>query len=149
MNTIVDDVGSFPFPKNKNRENFNKAYILARNAIIEKKDFTKDPFIEENFSQIVLDAFRKKLSTGLDCVNFPQMYNGIKQIVSSNFDQHLFFDGKDEFYEISLVFNEMAEKLKKNEQKKMQAKIVTQCNQSQSETAMKPVHVINRMQEMS
>jgi NtrC-family two-component system sensor histidine kinase KinB len=48
---------------------------------------------------------------------FFQLYNGIKQIVSSNFDQHLFFEGKDEFYEISLVFNEMAEKLKKNEQK--------------------------------
>jgi len=48
---------------------------------------------------------------------FYQLYNGIKQIVSSNFDQRLFFDGKDEFYEISLVFNEMAEKLKKNEQK--------------------------------
>jgi two-component system, NtrC family, sensor histidine kinase KinB len=48
---------------------------------------------------------------------FYQLYNGIKQIVSSNFDQHLFFDGKDEFYEISLVFNEMAEKLKRNEQK--------------------------------
>ena len=48
---------------------------------------------------------------------FYQLYNGIKQIVSSNFDQHLFFEGKDEFYEISLVFNEMAEKLKKNEKK--------------------------------
>lgn len=48
---------------------------------------------------------------------FFQLYNGIKQIVSSNFDQHLFFDGKDEFYEISLVFNEMAEKLKENKQK--------------------------------
>jgi methyl-accepting chemotaxis protein len=48
---------------------------------------------------------------------FYQLFNGIKQIVSSNYDQHLYFDGKDEFYEISLVFNEMAEKLKKNEQK--------------------------------
>ena len=48
---------------------------------------------------------------------FFQLYNGIKEIVSSNFDQHLYFDGKDEFYEISLVFNEMAEKLKKNKQK--------------------------------
>lgn len=48
---------------------------------------------------------------------FYQLYNGIKQIVSSNFDQRLFFDHKDEFYEISLVFNEMAEKLKKNDQK--------------------------------
>lgn len=42
---------------------------------------------------------------------FYQLYNGIKEIVSSNFGQRLHFDGKDEFYEISLVFNEMASKL--------------------------------------
>lgn len=49
---------------------------------------------------------------------FFQLYNGIKQIVSSNYDQRLFFDGKDEFYEISVVINEMAEKLKNDERKK-------------------------------
>lgn len=48
---------------------------------------------------------------------FFQLYNGIKEIVSSNYDQHLFFDGKDEFYEISLLLNEMAVKLKDNKQK--------------------------------
>jgi two-component system, NtrC family, sensor histidine kinase KinB len=48
---------------------------------------------------------------------FFQLYNGIKEIVSSNYNQHLYFDGKDEFYELSLVFNEMADKLKKNENK--------------------------------
>jgi NtrC-family two-component system sensor histidine kinase KinB len=48
---------------------------------------------------------------------FFQLYNGIKEIVSSNYNQKLFFDGKDEFYEISLVFNEMADKLKKNKEK--------------------------------
>jgi NtrC-family two-component system sensor histidine kinase KinB len=48
---------------------------------------------------------------------FYQLYNGIKQLVSSNFDQRLFFEGKDEFYEISLVFNEMAEKLNENKKK--------------------------------
>ncbi len=42
---------------------------------------------------------------------FSQLYNGIKEIVSNNFGQRLYFDGTDEFYEISLVFNEMAEKL--------------------------------------
>ena len=46
---------------------------------------------------------------------FSQLYNGIKEIVSSNYGQRLYFEGKDEFYEISLVFNEMAEKLNKNE----------------------------------
>lgn len=48
---------------------------------------------------------------------FFQLYYGIKEIVSSNFDERLYFDGKDEFHEISLVINEMAEKLKKNKQK--------------------------------
>jgi two-component system, NtrC family, sensor histidine kinase KinB len=48
---------------------------------------------------------------------FFQLYNGIKELVSSNFDQHLHFFEHDEFYEISLVFNEMADKLKENKQK--------------------------------
>ena len=48
---------------------------------------------------------------------FFQLYNGLKEVVSSDFDQRLFFDGNDEFYEISLVVNEMADKLKKNKQK--------------------------------
>lgn len=48
---------------------------------------------------------------------FFQLYNGIKEIVSSNYGQRLYFDGNDEFQEISLVFNEMAEKLYDNEQK--------------------------------
>jgi hypothetical protein len=48
---------------------------------------------------------------------FFQLYNGIKAMVSSNFNQHLFFEGKDEFYEISIVLNEMADKLKTNKQK--------------------------------
>jgi NtrC-family two-component system sensor histidine kinase KinB len=47
-----------------------------------------------------------------------QLHTGIKQIVASNFNQHLFFEGyRDEFYEISVVFNEMADKLKDIERK--------------------------------
>jgi two-component system, NtrC family, sensor histidine kinase KinB len=48
---------------------------------------------------------------------FYQLYNGIKEIVSSNYDTRLHFSGKDEIYEISLVFNEMAQKLDKNREK--------------------------------
>jgi two-component system, NtrC family, sensor histidine kinase KinB len=48
---------------------------------------------------------------------FFQLYYGIKEIVSSNYDQRLFFDGKDEFHEISLLLNEMAAKLKENKRK--------------------------------
>ena len=43
---------------------------------------------------------------------FYKLYNGIKESVSSNYSQRLNFDGNDELYEISLVFNEMADKLK-------------------------------------
>jgi methyl-accepting chemotaxis protein len=47
-----------------------------------------------------------------------QLHNGIKQIVANDFNQHLFFEGQpDEFYEISMVFNEMADKLRENERK--------------------------------
>lgn len=47
---------------------------------------------------------------------FYQLYNGIKEIVASNYGQRLYFDGEDEFYDISLVFNEMAEKLNETRQ---------------------------------
>lgn len=49
---------------------------------------------------------------------FLQLYNGIKEISSNNYGQRLYFDGKDEFYEISLVFNQMAEKLSGSAPKK-------------------------------
>jgi two-component system, NtrC family, sensor histidine kinase KinB len=47
---------------------------------------------------------------------FFQLYNGIKEAVSSNYRQRLHFEGSDEFYEISMAFNEMADKLYKNKQ---------------------------------
>lgn len=49
---------------------------------------------------------------------FSQLYDGIREIVASNYGQRLYFDGHDEFYEISLLFNEMAEKLE-GQSKKM------------------------------
>ena len=48
---------------------------------------------------------------------FFQLFNGIKEIGSGNFDQRLFFDGNDEFSEIAVVVNEMADRLKQNKQK--------------------------------
>jgi len=43
---------------------------------------------------------------------FFQLYNGIKKSMSSNFDHKLDYAGRDEFHEISKMFNEMSEKLK-------------------------------------
>jgi two-component system, NtrC family, sensor histidine kinase KinB len=48
---------------------------------------------------------------------FIKLYDGIKDISSSKYNQRLFFTGEDEIYEISLIFNEMAETLCKNNQK--------------------------------
>ncbi len=48
---------------------------------------------------------------------FFQLYSGIKEIAANNFDRHLYFYEQDEFYEISLIFNEMADKLRGTKQK--------------------------------
>jgi len=80
MDTLIDDVGSFPLPPAVDRETFNKAYCLAREAILNGKDIRKDEFLRENFYAVTLDAFKKKSLTGLDVVNYPQQYDGIRQV---------------------------------------------------------------------
>ena len=80
MDTVVDDIGSFPLPLNTSREAFDKAYRLARAAIVSGSDIRKDDFILENFWKVTLDAFKKKLTSGLDLVNYPQQYDGMKQV---------------------------------------------------------------------
>jgi 5-methyltetrahydropteroyltriglutamate--homocysteine methyltransferase len=80
MATQIDDIGSFPLPPNVDKEAFNKAYQLAREAAINGKDLTEDDFLQKIFCSIVLDSFRKKIASGLDVANFPQQYDGIKQV---------------------------------------------------------------------
>ncbi len=80
MDTLVDDIGSFPLPPNINKETFSRAYQLSRAAILQGKDITKDDFLKNNFCNVVLDSFKKKVASGLDVVNFPQHYDGIKQV---------------------------------------------------------------------
>jgi 5-methyltetrahydropteroyltriglutamate--homocysteine methyltransferase len=80
MSTLIDDVGSFPLPPNMNRENFNKAYQRAREVILSGKSLRADAFAWENFGKVTFDAFVKKCQTGLDVVNYPQQYDGIRQV---------------------------------------------------------------------
>jgi len=75
MNTLVDDIGSFPLPLHTNRELFNKAYVLAREAIINRQDIKKDEFLLNNFYRVISDSFSRKCETGLDVVNYPQHYD--------------------------------------------------------------------------
>ena len=80
MNTLVDDVGSFPLPSTVKREVFNQAYKLAREAFANGKDPCQDAFIQKNFCQPTLESFKKKLRTGLDVTNYPQQYDSINQV---------------------------------------------------------------------
>ena len=80
MDTLIDDVGSFPLPPEVSRETFDKAYQLAREAIADGRDMRKDQFIQKNFCEVTVDAFRKKLRSGLDVVTYPQQYDGVKQV---------------------------------------------------------------------
>ena len=45
---------------------------------------------------------------------FMKLYNGIRDVVSGNFEKKLYIDGTDEIYEMSLVFNEMAKMIHEN-----------------------------------
>jgi 5-methyltetrahydropteroyltriglutamate--homocysteine methyltransferase len=80
MDTLVDDIGSFPLPDEVSRETFNEAYQLAREAIISGSDVRKDPFLLKNFWEVTVDSFKKKLFSGLDMVTYPQQYDGMKQV---------------------------------------------------------------------
>ncbi len=80
MGALIDDIGSFPLPSNINKEDFNKAFQRAREAILSGKMLRADSFVWENFGKVTYDAFVKKCKTGLDVVNYPQQYDGIKQV---------------------------------------------------------------------
>ena len=80
MDTLVDDIGSFPLPPEVNGETFNKAYRLAREAIVSGSDIRRDEFLLKNFCEVTLDAFKKKLLSGLDVITYPQQYDGINQV---------------------------------------------------------------------
>jgi methyl-accepting chemotaxis protein len=45
---------------------------------------------------------------------FSQLYRGIREIVTSNYDHRLYFEGNDEFHDISVLINEMAGKVKES-----------------------------------
>jgi 5-methyltetrahydropteroyltriglutamate--homocysteine methyltransferase len=83
MGALIDDVGSFPLPSNMNRETFDRAYRLAREVLTRGKSLRADAFVWENFGKVTVDAFVEKCLTGVDVVNYPQQYDGIKQVSDS------------------------------------------------------------------
>ncbi len=80
METQVDDIGSFPLPAGIRRDDYARAYEAARTAITSGQDPYKDEFIERTFCRTVVNSFKVKAATGLDVVNYPQSFSGIRQI---------------------------------------------------------------------
>jgi 5-methyltetrahydropteroyltriglutamate--homocysteine methyltransferase len=80
MEALVDDIGSFPLPAGITRANYAKAYEQAREALSHNQDITSDEFLKKNFYDVVVYSFRRKLSCGLDVINFPQHFSGIRQV---------------------------------------------------------------------
>jgi 5-methyltetrahydropteroyltriglutamate--homocysteine methyltransferase len=78
METLVDDVGSFPLPEYVHSAEFEETYRAARKAIINGLD--KNDLSLSNFSRIVMDSFMRKVRTGLDVVNYPQHYDMVRQV---------------------------------------------------------------------
>lgn len=79
MQTLVDDVGSFPLPSHIERKSFEEAYRLARAWTVEGRDFAENKFLYKNFYEVVTVSFRMKLAAGLDVVNYPQHYDIYEQ----------------------------------------------------------------------
>jgi two-component system, NtrC family, sensor histidine kinase KinB len=85
------------------------AKVSAKNALKQMTIFASLCFIIAlSFSYSFASYFNAR---------FYQLFNGIKELASSNYGQRLHFDGTDEFHEISLVFNKMAENISKISQK--------------------------------
>jgi 5-methyltetrahydropteroyltriglutamate--homocysteine methyltransferase len=80
MEPLVDDIGSFPLPAEVDSETYNKAYQLARDALTNSKDVSGDKFIRENFYDVTINSFKLKICTGLDVVNTPWHYDGVRQV---------------------------------------------------------------------
>lgn len=83
MDTLVDDVGSFPLPDNVDRQTFSKARNMAGRAIIDGKSLAEDESVRDGFCQVVAGSFRMKCDSGLDVVSYPQHCDMHKQFTDT------------------------------------------------------------------
>jgi len=127
MDTLVDDIGSFPLPAGIKREEYARAYEVARQAIINHQDLSKDEFIQKNFYSVVVESFKTKIRTGLDVVNFPQHFSGIRQVgdaVHAAMEKGSFVvDQELAFLPEIYVLNQEAKRLNEEFGKKIQLRV--------------------------
>lgn len=123
MQTYVDDIGSFPLPAGIKRDDYAKAYVQARDMIIKGQDPYSDPFVEKTFCQTVVDSYRKKLAAGLDVANYPQHFDGMRQVgdsIDAAMEQGSFIvDNKNAILPEIYVLNHEAKQLSEEYGKKI------------------------------
>jgi 5-methyltetrahydropteroyltriglutamate--homocysteine methyltransferase len=123
MDTLVDDVGSFPLPNYVDRKVFNKAYVHARDAMMNGEDFRKDEFIFDNFYRVITDSFKKKIDTGLDVVSYPQHYDMNRQftdVIRKAMDEGTYaVDEKKAIIPEVHVINDEAKRISEETEKKI------------------------------
>lgn len=74
MTPKVDDVGSFPFPPYVNRATFAENYFTFY-KYCQQDDPPDHRGWQVNFAHPIAYTFRMKLETGLDVVNYPQLFD--------------------------------------------------------------------------
>lgn len=123
MQTYVDDIGSFPLPAGIKRDDYAKAYVQAREMIINGQDPYSDAFVEKTFCQTVVDSYRKKLDAGLDVANYPQHFDGMRQVgdsIDAAMEQGSFIvDNKNAILPEIYVLNHEAKRLSEEYGKKI------------------------------
>jgi 5-methyltetrahydropteroyltriglutamate--homocysteine methyltransferase len=127
METLVDDIGSFPLPITVDKKTYDTAYCLACKALSNGEAIGNDDFIRKNFFDVTAKSFEKKISTGLDVVNTPWHYDGIRQVsdtVHKAMEKGTFVvEEKDAFLPEVRVIEEQAKELSLQYGKKIMLRV--------------------------
>lgn len=78
---IFDDVGSFPLPKNIDKDIFIKFYWTAYSALLNDVDVFTHRGISNNIIKPVNSSFRMKMDAGVEVINYPQFMNMYDQFL--------------------------------------------------------------------
>jgi len=95
------------------RINEKAIQVKTEDAKVSAKNALKQMTILASLCFIIALSFSYSFASYFN-ERFYQLFNGIKELAASNYGQRLHFDGTDEFHELSLVFNKMAENLSKS-----------------------------------
>ena len=77
----LDDVGSFPLPANIDKEKFKQFYWTAYKAFVGKADIFTNKGIQTYFVNPLIEAFKFKLTSGVQIINYPQLMNMNEQFL--------------------------------------------------------------------